>query len=73
MKHGRDIFSSPPAPNRLWGPDSLLSDVYQMFFPQGIKRPGRKANQSPPYNTEVKNAWRYISTPPMSLHGVVLN
>jgi hypothetical protein len=28
----------------------------------GIKRPGREADHSRPYNAEVKNAWRYTST-----------
>jgi len=29
----------------------------------GIKRPGREADHSPPSSAEVKNAWRYTSTP----------
>jgi hypothetical protein len=32
----------------------------------GVKRPGRKADNSHPSNAEVKNAWSYTSTPPMS-------
>jgi hypothetical protein len=28
----------------------------------GVKRPGRKADHSPPYSTEVENAWSYTST-----------
>jgi hypothetical protein len=39
----------------------------------GIKRPGREADHSPPSSAEVKNAWSYISTPPIRLHDVVLN
>jgi hypothetical protein len=39
----------------------------------GVKRPGREADHSPPYNVEVKNAWRYISSPSIRLHGVVLS
>jgi hypothetical protein len=39
-------------------------------FP-GVKRPGREADHSPPSNAEIKNAWSYTSTPPLSLHGVV--
>jgi hypothetical protein len=38
----------------------------------GVKRPGREADQSPPSSAEVKNAWSYISTPPIHLHGVVI-
>jgi hypothetical protein len=29
----------------------------------GVKRPGRKADHSPPSSAEVKNAWSYTSTP----------
>jgi len=29
----------------------------------GAKRPGRKADHSPPCSAEVKNAWVYTSTP----------
>jgi hypothetical protein len=34
---GRDweFFSSPPRPDRLWGPPSLLSNGYQVLFPWG--------------------------------------
>jgi hypothetical protein len=28
-----------------------------------IKRPEREANHPPPFNTEIKNTWSYISTP----------
>jgi hypothetical protein len=28
------------------------------------KRPGREADHSPPFRAEVKNTWRYNSTPP---------
>jgi hypothetical protein len=39
----------------------------------GVKRPGREADHSPPSSAEVKYAWRYTSTPPLRLHGVVLS
>jgi hypothetical protein len=39
----------------------------------GVKRPGHEAAQSPASSVEVKNAWNYTSTPPIRLHGVVLN
>jgi len=29
----------------------------------GVKRPGREADHSTPSSAEVKNAWRYTSTP----------
>jgi hypothetical protein len=38
----------------------------------GVKRPGRKADHSPP-SAEVKNAWSYTSTPPIRLHGEALS
>jgi hypothetical protein len=38
-----------------------------------IKRPGREADHSPPPSAKVKNAWSYIYTPPIRLHGVVLS
>jgi hypothetical protein len=43
------------------------------LFPPGVKRPGRETDHSPPTNAEAKNTWIYTSTPPISLHGVVLN
>jgi len=39
----------------------------------GVKRPGRKADHSPPSSVGVTKAWRYTSTPPIHLHGVVLS
>jgi hypothetical protein len=42
-------------------------------FP-GEKRPGSEADHSPPsVPRSKKNAWRYTSTPPIRLHGVVLS
>jgi hypothetical protein len=32
-RQGLGIFSSPPRPELLWGPPSLLSNGYQGFFP----------------------------------------
>jgi hypothetical protein len=33
----------------------------------GVKRPGHEADLSPPSSAEVKNAWRYSSTPQYAL------
>jgi hypothetical protein len=33
----------------------------------GVKRPGHWGDHSPPSSAEVKNAWRYTSTPPIRL------
>jgi len=42
-------------------------------FTRGVKRAGRETDHSPPSSAEVKNAWSYISTPPIYLYGVVLS
>jgi len=36
-------------------------------------RAKREADHLPPSSAEVKNAWSCTSTPPSSLHGVILN
>jgi len=38
----------------------------------GGKQPGREAHHSLPSSAEVKDSWRYTSTP-LRLNGVVLN
>jgi hypothetical protein len=57
------FFSSPPCPDRFWGPPSLLSNEYQGALSLGVKRPEREAGHSPPSSAEVKNVWSYTSTP----------
>jgi hypothetical protein len=39
----------------------------------GVKRQGREAFYTLPYNFEVKNAWNYTSTSSTCLHGVVFS
>jgi len=39
----------------------------------GVKRPGCKAGHSHQPSAEVKNAWSYTSSLPISLHSLVLN
>jgi hypothetical protein len=36
---------------------------------RAVKQPGRKFDQSPPSSANVKNDWRYSSTPHVRLHG----
>jgi hypothetical protein len=38
-----------------------------------IQRPGREADLSPQPSAKDMNSWSYISTPPVRLHGMVLN
>jgi hypothetical protein len=43
-------MSSRPA----LGPPSLIYKLYKGLFLKGVKRPGRKAEHSPPISAEVK-------------------
>jgi hypothetical protein len=54
----------PTQPPIQWVPASLSL---------GVKRPGSEADRPLPPSGEVKNAWSYITTLPISLHGVVLS
>ena len=40
------------------------------FSSPGVKRPGREVARSPQSSADVKNKWRYASTPPTCLQGV---
>jgi hypothetical protein len=42
-------------------------------LPRGVKRLGHEADNSLASSAEVKNAWSYTSTAPISFNGVVLN
>jgi hypothetical protein len=54
---GWEFFSSPPRPDRFWGPSSFPSNGCQGSFPVG------ETDHSSPSSAEVKNAWSYNSTP----------
>jgi hypothetical protein len=56
---GRILFSSPPLPDHIWGPPSLLTEA--LF--SGVKRPRHEAEHSPRFRPEVKNAWSYTCGP----------
>jgi hypothetical protein len=64
------LFSTAPKP-ALESTQPPIQWVPEALSP-GVKRPGREADHSLPSNAEVKNAWRYTSTP-IRLHSVVLN
>jgi hypothetical protein len=55
------------------GPTQPPIQWIQGVLPLGVKWPGREADHSPPSSAEVKNAWSYIFTPPVRLHGVMLS
>jgi len=68
---GRDrgnLFT-PTLPDHPWGPPSPLYNGYLLSLP-GIKRPGSEVYNSPPSNTEVKNAWSCTSSASIYLRGV---
>jgi hypothetical protein len=55
------------------GPTHLpLQWILGVLFPE-LKQLGHKTDHSPPSTAKVKNAWSYISTHPICLHGMVLN
>jgi len=68
-----NFFSSPPRPDRLWGPPSVLSKATGGGFTPGVKRPKLEADHSIPSSAEIKNVWSNISTSPIRLHGVMLS
>jgi hypothetical protein len=60
--------SSPPlAPT----PPPLIQLVLEALS-ERVPRPGNDADRSAPTSAKIKNAWRYTSTPPIYLQGVVL-
>ena len=64
----KKFFSTPNRPNKLWGPPSLQGNKYQGSFPR-VERPGRDVDHPPPLTAEVKNEWRYTSSPQIYLNG----
>jgi hypothetical protein len=47
-----------------WAPTSPIGDQHRGLFRRGKKRPGREADYSLPYTTQLKNEWRCTYTPP---------
>jgi len=62
--YSRQLHISPPKrPDRPWSPPSTVC----LSLPPGIQETGRDINHSPSTTAEVKNEWRYTSTPPICL------
>jgi len=59
-------------PDQLWGPPTLLFVRYWGLCPRGEAVRSWSCH-SLPSSAKVKNDWSYTSTPPIQLHGVVLN
>jgi hypothetical protein len=49
-----------------------VQSVYRRLFSRGVRRPECEADHSHTSSAEAKNAWRYTSTPPVRLYGVVV-
>jgi hypothetical protein len=54
----------PAEPPIQWIPGALFL---------GVKQPECEVDHSPPSSGKVTNVWSYTSTPPTSLHGVMLS
>jgi hypothetical protein len=72
-RQGLEIFLSATASRPAQGPTQPPIQWVLIAISLGVKWPDREADHSPPSSAEVKNAWSYTSTPPVSLHGVVLS
>jgi hypothetical protein len=60
---GLGIFLFSTASRPSLGPTQPPIQRVTGFLSSGVKRLGREADDSPPSSVEVKNEWRYTSTP----------
>jgi hypothetical protein len=70
---GSRMFSSPRRPDRPWSPPNILSNRYRGALSPWVKRQVCEAGHSPPTSAEAKKMCICTSTPPISLHAIVLN
>jgi hypothetical protein len=59
---GWEFFSSPPRPERLWAPPSLLPNGHQGLCPWGSSGRGVKLTTDLHLEPCSKNGWSYTST-----------
>jgi hypothetical protein len=62
-RQGLGTFISATVSRPALGPTKPRIQWVKVDIFPGVKRPGREADKSAPYSTELKNAWRYTSTP----------
>jgi hypothetical protein len=70
---GWEFFPSPPRPDRLWDPPSLLFNGYGGIFPWGLSGREVKLTTHLHLIPRSKNVWNYTSTPLTRLLTVVLS
>jgi hypothetical protein len=70
---GWEFLSSPPRPDRLWGPTKPPIQWVLGALSLVVKRPGHEADHSPPSSAEVKECVELYLDSPTRLHGVVLS
>jgi hypothetical protein len=61
---GSRIFFSPSHPDPSMGSAQPPIQLVTGAVSPGVKRPGSKADHSPPISVEVKKMWIYTFTPP---------
>ena len=68
-RQGQEIFSSPKAPDRLWGPLQPPVQWVPRSYPE-VKLTELECNLSLPGTAAIRNEWSYSSVPPVCLLGV---